>query len=446
MKNGLLLNNYIPSFKLGAETLGVAAFGLGTSIFGSELQNQSASSENRKNRDWQSKEAEKQREWQEHMYDRSIDEWQNQYDQQREEWYKQLQAQYGAQWEQFVKQAEYNSPKMQVQRLAEAGINPSAALGNGSAGGLMSASSLGSQASPAPPSGGTLPAPGAGASAGTPAQFNPVSARSEMISSIGGFLRDLSSAAKTSEEAKQVQDMALAQIRKLIADEQWQKSITDFQSIQNDIAKFTKNAKVHQSFADLGNAYVDIALKISQGELYDEEILNKKVTRAVLEVERDLKNKQGQLLGLQIVNYDENFRAELALKKAMTNQANASSVASYFSGELFSALANTENSSRMAKLRAYDLDVDMASLRRDILRDDKTISNETVIERIKKMVSEAKSARLLTDEQVQRINLLEKDNSWYNAKSVMDIFESFSRIVHNFTTSISDAAKMSAGK
>lgn len=427
----MTVNNLIscrfPLLKCGVETIGLGLFGLGTSIFASEWQSQEAASQNAKNREWQSKEAQKQRDWQEHMYDRSIDEWQNQFDQQRTEWYNQLRAQYGAQWEQFVKQTDYNSPKMQVQRLAQAGINPAAALNSGSAGGLISASSLGSQASPAPPSGGTLPAPGAGASAGSPAQFNPISVRAEMISSIGGFLRDLSSAAKTSEEAKQVQDLALAQIRKLISDEQWQKSITNFQDIQNRIAKSTENVQVNKAIAELGDLYVDIGLKQLRGELFDEEILNAQVARTVSLIEGDNKLKEGQLLALQLLNFDEDFRESINLKKALQKQALGSASQSYASAGYFSALTNTENATREQKIKAAKLDVEMMELNRDILSNDAQISKETVTARIEQMLEQARREELVSDELFERIKNLKKQNEWYDAKTSAEIFDLYKR-------------------
>ena len=156
-------DSYKPSFCCGAEAgvVALAASGF-TNLLGTIATNDTNKSINEDTLRFSSREAQKQRDFQK-------DEWTRQFQLQRDEWYNQLNAQSEQQWQNFLREAQYNSPENQVTRLSQAGLNPSAVLGQNGSSGLVAAATgnVHSASSPSVPSGGSV----TGASAQTPSMI-----------------------------------------------------------------------------------------------------------------------------------------------------------------------------------------------------------------------------------------------------------------------------------
>lgn len=170
-----LENPYSPSHCCG-DILGFGS--MISSISVADANRSAQKSENSRNRQFAHDEAELAREYQSR-------EWTRQYELQRDEWYKQLAASSDSAYNNFVRQAEYNSPVNQMSRLRQAGLNPSAMLGNQGSGLVSAATGNLSTISPSVPSGGSVAAPVASPSGqgAIPPMSNPIP-----IDALGSFI------------------------------------------------------------------------------------------------------------------------------------------------------------------------------------------------------------------------------------------------------------------
>lgn len=129
---------------------------------------------------------------------------------------------------QFNMENAYNSPVAQAARLRNAGFNPSVLLGNG---GLGSASAHTSPVSS--PSGSPV-------GSGSAAMAAPVESESQLLSSRGMYIRDLTNSLATifkapfeAKEKDAAASLSYQQIAESISDENLKKSMTHAQNIEN---------------------------------------------------------------------------------------------------------------------------------------------------------------------------------------------------------------------
>lgn len=299
-------------------TGGAGALNAGTTLYTNSQNLKHQQAENEKNRKFSHDEAELARNWQ-------SQEWLKQYNLQREEWYNQQKELANQNYQQFLKEAEYNSPTNQVSRLGKAGFNPSAVLsGNGT--GLVSAASGNMQnvGNISVPSGGAQ----SGAVASAPSSSLPPQ-QSVDLSFIGSMFRDFSEASKTNKTLQPLLDQMAQQTNLLMKQVVGQELTNEFNEVQNQIAAATKSPKIQQAFADLGYTYAETYLQYKNGEKIDSEILVNKT----LEFLNKIKGKCAQEEYLQLVfaveHLDESFQNILqndASQRALNyaNAANAS--------------------------------------------------------------------------------------------------------------------------
>lgn len=405
MKIPKLFDSYIPSRCCGAETLALAAVGAATGLIStavaSDTNDKNISNqrgENQKNRDFASAEAEKQRQW-------SAGEWSRQYELQRQEWYRQLQSQYGAQWEQFQKQAEYNAPVNQMQRLRAAGLNPSAMLGNQNSG-LVSAATgnLSSPGTPSVPSGG----PVSGASASAPSgQISPVPSPL-MMGEFGSLVRDLASASSTSMSARANLENVLADTQLKMADKNLKDLAGQFQDLQLSIKRATKDADIQQAFANLGLSFLDQKLKASQTKDFDAHALFLEAETALSKLKGKVEDKTYEKIAFEVAHLED----YLALyKKQIDGQ---------YAANMGSAALSNANAETVNRLRNYVVEnAKHLSSQSDALaklsENDLYVSNATLLHRVDAQISELQRAGIITSEQEQQLKRMRNDNKiyWY---------------------------------
>lgn len=310
--------SFRPRFKCGA-VIGPAIGGL-FGLFGAEsTANTNAwltMRENQKNRDFNREEAQKQRDWQE-------EQWNYQFAKQAAEWYNQQNY-----------QKDVNSPKAQVQRLQEAGINPAAALSQINSGGLSFAGSV-----PSPsPQGAVAPSP-----VTTPvvSPTNEADAFSHIASSIGSLIGNLSKAGRDNAEADKTRSTLGLIIQNLAADVKGKELMNTYQ----DMFNFWYDKKAPKEFEKIGKEIDELSAKIiladTQNELLDQQVITEQFRQLLLSHQDELTveqllqakvmtDKYGALLTSQInannssANYNNAAaRAQPILAEAARDQAKA---------------------------------------------------------------------------------------------------------------------------
>ena len=258
-----LENPFSPPLCRGAELVVPAVFsGLGlasdviggtrTNSYNSHLQQE----ENQKNRDFQAEEAEKQRKYEsrEAQIARQWQsaEWYSQFLQGNEEWYKQQSFSNDQAYQYWLKQQEYNTPAAQAQRLAQAGFNPSAVIGNstyGSSG--LSAAPTGVQ-TPSTPSA-AIPAGSAasGISSQMPHLNNPLAQYADFINSVGSLFKNLNSGTYDSAMANSVSSKLSYEVGLMSIKMQREEVGLRIDKAAAEFAELTNNTRIQQEYKKL---------------------------------------------------------------------------------------------------------------------------------------------------------------------------------------------------
>lgn len=396
----MILNNFVksldfpkPSRCCGAGAL--VALGAGSavaSLAATSMTNDANMSLNENNLNFSSKEAEKQRQFQR-------DEWTRQFQMQRDEWYNQLQAQNDAQWQMFLREAEYNDPKNQVSRLASAGLNPAAVLGQNGSSGLIAASTGNVHSAPSPsvPSGGSV----SGASATAPSQI-PMQTPFN-VESIGAFLRDLATANKDTETVGPMVQFLGAQLV-------GQDLANSWQLLQNEIATMTKDATVKKVFQELQSVCLDNILKVTMNENVSQDTILK-ATEAALNVAKEkLTTEQFNEVAFAVAHLSETYQLQM-------NMLRSQAANNYASASYSNALASTENQIREFKVKNSELLNEYQNYMNEIGSNEAELNTKLKDERyrstLKALVESAKQSGILTSTYQQQLEMAEKENNWW---------------------------------
>lgn len=382
-----LINPYSPRSKCGAEALIGAGLGLGSSIFnGISTSSTNASNrkwtsvENEKNRQFNSRESQKQRDW-------AHDEWLSQFNKQSQEWYNQQATLQEQQWQNFLRQADYNSPRNQVSRMADAGFNPSAAFSQGSSG-LVSAATgnIANVPSPSVPTGGTVSGNAASAS-----PVSPLNAPAPQVDlgSLGSFLANAGKAYNENKKLRPEIDSMLANIQNVIADTANKELLNIAQTMENDILEQTKNAKVQKSWQDLKLAFVETNLKMAQGELVQAQTLHEYVNKYLDECKANLTVEQYMQACIYTANMQKILDSEINLNNQKASESGANALVSkYNAGIVLNVLNNWDttykNDQAMKRLEFEKLKAEMPAMLEKLLWDNK-ISSAQYYEALKRI-------------------------------------------------------------
>lgn len=395
------LNNIVRSldspFKPSCRGVETALIGLGSASLGlmsTQMSNDANRQINKKSMDFSAAEAEKQRQWQ-------SDEWSRQYAIQRDEWYNQLNAYQQAQWQQYLKQAEYNSPVNQVARLKQAGLNPSAVLGGSGSSGLVSAATgnMSSVGSPSVPTGGTV----SGASASMPSQIPMQGYQTGILQSMGSVLKDLASASKdnmlTSPMVAYIGSQLVGQNLK-----------NEWQQFENEVMSQVKDTRVKQAFQDLQNSFADYALKSAMSENYSADTLLKDAERALKIAQKYCTDEQFKEISFRVAHQFETWQLDQQLKQSQK-------VNNYASANYSNALATTEDKLRDFKVTHAELINGYQGIVNDIAANEWKVSDATVEQKIKtvstQLIEQAKREGVLTSQAISAAEKAVKENDWW---------------------------------
>lgn len=432
MKYIHLFNTFKPARCCGATfpfdaiaTGGAGAINAGTTLYTNNQNLRQQRGENERNRRFSHDEAELARNWQ-------SEEWLKQFNIQREEWYNQQKELSEQNYQQFLKEANYNSPTHQVQRLGQAGFNPSAVLsGNGT--GLVSAASGNMQ------NVGNISVPSGGAQSGAVASAPSSSLPTERpldLSFIGSMFRDMSEGSKTNKTLQPLLDQMAQQTNLLLQQSLGQKLTNEFNEVRNLVASATKNAKIQQAYADLGYTYAETYLQYKNGEKIDSEILVNKT----LEFLNKIKAKCGQEEYLQLVfaveHMDESFR------NMMQNDASQRALNAANAENAHESAVDTA-STRSDRLLLMRSQTSLTNIQRELGENQNAFEDETFTARVDNTLQVLENNKALNAESRQkvkesreRIKTLRKQRKFIDAKSEMDIItgyvNSIARVADSF--------------
>lgn len=420
MKKIFLTSFLVPSYRpifccgAGAAVLGVSSL-VGSIISSTTQSDINASNvkltkeENQKNRDWQSGEADINRSFQ---HDEALlqREWESRerYEQTGLEYSLQrklMEQQRALDMQSWYEQQAYNSPSAQARRLAEAGLNPSAAMEAqtfGSTGGLSSAPSA---PNPSPPSSsvpsGSMPSPIGNSSFN---QENPMRA----FEGISDVVRNLSEAGKNDAQANEINSMLIGKIEELITRADMQRALKDGYELQNFIQNEIKDATINKAFQEYAEVVARVGLTISQTSYYDELSLKTaedKLLSVALTAESNAKTNQLKQMLPWYINETrasiENYRSQAERNRAEARDINLSADKKEFEKEIYSnpefrqTFVDAFVTNAKREIRALDIDeINLSKLLEEleiIQKENKAWAIDKWIERALKITEGAKN-------------------------------------------------------
>lgn len=375
-------------------------FTAGTGLLGSILQNAANASENQKNRDFNSSEADKQRNFQR-------DEWTRQFELQRDEWYNQLYEQQNAAYRQFLREAEYNSPKNQVARLAQAGLNPSAVLGGQGSSGLVSAATGNVHSAPSPsvPSGGSVSGASASAPSAIPMQ-NPLGG----LESIGSFLRDAAQATKDKTLLEPMVRMMTSQIY----GQDLQNSLLE---TENFIKRANMPASIGKAYAEYQNELMDVTLKQSIDENYKADTLVKKAEELLKQAQKKCSDEEFKVLQFQVTHQLETWQADMDVKRSEKTKNVASANQSNSQALYNKAITTTEDQMREFKVSNEEslaaINFENAKVAKNEREINDLVKDAKYQATLTEFVEKAKQAGILSDQMQNQLDLAVKEKNWW---------------------------------
>lgn len=296
--------------------------------------------ENQKNRDFNREEAQKTRDWQTSEREATQGWESSEYDRRNE-----------LQYQTWLKQNEYNSPKNQMHRLSAAGLNPAAMLGSTAGTGLIDSS----QIAPAV-SGVSAPgsAPASVSTANPAASLNPAQGFQSVVGGVADLVKSFASASKDSSEARLNNETLQYKIAQYMLDNTNKKLLNDYQALHNYFYEQKQPQEIKKLGAEIDKITTDIFVAKLTGDKIEEETITERFKQALLGIQHDLTGEQYKQAVIYTGVYKDSLLAQIGLWKAQTyNQSEM--------GRLAGEQATTEHQFRDVKAAILDLDYDTAS-------------------------------------------------------------------------------------
>lgn len=336
--------------RFGADSLISGMFGLvGTESTNetnqdiSESQLEAQRKENQINRDWNTAEAEKARQFTS----------------------SEREAQQA-----YQRQMIIDTPKLQVQGMRQAGVNPTVAFGN----------------STQVATGGSNPPSGAsGAQASGSMGLSPVPYQAQnLASNFATVAQGLSSLASAKEKGANV-GLIETQIENLAIDTQMKQVLKRGYQLSNELQKLNLKYADKKLLQDIQEQAIRMATSKAQGKLFTEQA---KLQSSIEHLNKALANYHGQnadYIKLQVANYAVSLKSMLQLNAAQTKAANAQAFEASEKGQ-------TEKELRPLSVRGKQL-------QNIILDKDALIKSETVNETISSIKSELSKNQSISEQQ-----------------------------------------------
>lgn len=345
-----LINSHIPPKKCGMDpvsaliTGGVGLVGnIGSAIIGADSADDARAaniSENQKNRDFQSAEADKSRQWQEafwkEQFGAQTEEWYNQFNKQSQEWYNQQAYSNRQSYDYWLAQQDYNSLANQAKRANSAGLNASAVIGNSTFGGTgLSAAPVGASVSPNVPSPSTpstsIPS-GSSIQVAQPSNF--ADSFGHIVGGVSDLMKALASSRKDNADANQSEKMLSGMLQEQLLNIHNKQLVNSYQEAYNVFFSRKAPKELQQLGANVDKILAERLLT----DATTDKVMNESVTETFKQLLLDNQSKLAHadfMKALIVVdNLDQQLKAEIKLRKAQANQANAAAYESTMAGQL----------------------------------------------------------------------------------------------------------------
>lgn len=217
-------------------------------------------------------------------------------------------------------QADYNSYANQVLRAKEAGLNPTAVIGQGQFSGVSTGANSGAVGSSSPVSPSMAGAPNAG-SFGTDnsLHLNPDGFGS-MLSGMGNLIKGMSDAKRANIDVKFLEDSFNARLLQEAERAENSRLLNAGLMLDNFVKENVKDVKVKHAFQEFQKSVADTYLSLSMGKYYDESAVEQHALALLHSVDANLHGAQATLAKMQIGTYYKELQARLANMAASTQQ------------------------------------------------------------------------------------------------------------------------------
>ena len=304
------------------------------------------------------------------------------------------------QWQkQWNAETEYNSPAAMARRLASAGFNPSVMIGNGqSVGGAATSPSV---SSPSASFGGSPPvAPGVAAKADSfPTEASISSHQAQTLRDLTGSLAAIIKAPFEVKEKKAATELTYRQMSNLVADENYKKSLTIAQGIDNEVNARYKGKHVEKMIDSL-QANIDLAYL--HGDLAKSEKALNEVKEKLTNEEFIKLSKENEYLYAMLVR-----RVKLLDEQIQTQKS--------------------EQTRNVAEAHEHDAGARLKNVQSDVENIKKEIDIETKAQKIETKLRELEASQFISEahaaEAARRLELVRKRQNWRhdnNANRTLD--------------------------
>lgn len=238
---------------------------------------------------------------------------------------------------------DYNSASAQVQRLRNAGVNPSTAFSNsaGSAGAAMT------------PTRGAIPLGSSGLS--VPQFISPIA---EMSAS-GAWLKSLAEAYKNSEEGSAVKDLAAAEIKSKMSEANLKDLQAQGQSLANDITQKTGLRRANAAITEMINR-ADLYIAEKAREIAQKGLTEAQTNREIEKLTGDVYDNVGKEFAARygknkwlMSEIDVRYHKAEVLEGIATLRSQQA--ANYGTANAQNAIANNQN--ELARFQRFDNDM-----------------------------------------------------------------------------------------
>lgn len=423
--------------KQGTEMIVAAAItaiaGIGTAMSASanNAANISAAADlNEENRNWQHDEAELARE-------RNRDEWNRQHEINKSDWYEQSQYNQGlmkdmlseqfnnqrSQWQyQFYQTNAYNTPAAQAKRLNEAGLNPSAILGQGAAG-LASAPSV---SSPTPSSGSSvtkLPESIQNVLAGTAQTTAPrgeVNWLGDALNSLASAAKQLSSAGVDSNNIKYLTDSLSARLQKAFEEADTQKLINDHQRLDNFFSRESLEPRLKEQWKKVSLLSSQIAVNQSLKDDYDASADLKKMQEYLAEMMANKTISEDAMIQLQLSTYMEDFNTRMDLLREQKKTEKSKQDSNYADAFMKRAQGKSIETLTPVQENLFKVQARIAEEVRTGKHFENVITGGAIGEQIEALAARCRTAGIIEAAEYKHLQKAIKENNFYEINQFVD--------------------------
>lgn len=304
------------------------------------------------------------------------------------------------QYNMWKNQFDYQSPKNQVSRLQQAGINPSSVYGGS-----------GQQQSQAPSSLGT---PQVSATPMNMGNYTPLN--NAGLANFGAFVRSIAEASKAGVETHKMQKFMDKEFEKLDAEVTGQELHNALDKTRVYIQDNIKDNEIRKSFQELYKLAGEVDLVHAQTQDAYMDAFAKECDAMLSQAKTKLADKDFERLEIDVRNLQSLYDARI-------RELNTSSGQNVAMANFYSESAITVRELRNGQIRALDLANDSREIANAIGSNELDVSDATYRARISALTQQYAREGLITKELEERITGLMKSNKWADWREGSSVFK-----------------------